>query len=648
MCIMKYLSKLLCALVAVIAMCCVSCSSGEGSGKVEYLPFQEKEDGQWGLISTDGKVLFSNEFKNEPTIVRDGRFFVKNNKDLWEMYTAEEKPKKVGSAEYVDVSPFSNGRALATMPDKPICIINTDGEVVKELDRIAGKKTKTVSYFREGIAFFVTSDDKIGAINKDGDCILEPKFAFGGLTYYGGLFSGVSGDEGKEKVTFYTKKGEETFSFSADKYVSYFAADGKIAVATGTEEDKRWSILDAKGEELCKAPEKVKEISSIQGDKFIFSNDEGAGLMNFKGDILIRAKYSSLSFDGDLLIAQEENGEKTTAKYIDEKDNEIGKESFVSIVIPASVLDGKHALALTSGVNVSLIDKEGNILKGVPDMNVLSVRHLVVKLPCFADDYPYRLMPGFMVNTDYMDIDNLVAELGINPSGLDGFTFNSTAQSVVERLAADNLLSEGDDEHEAGDAYWYDVKDEVDYKKNIEGIEVQFGVHFPDKISRQTFKYLDDESGEAYDEPMPKGYAWNSIKPDGFGIVITNADKMHGKLRSLFNKLASHFSKIATLVKGNNGAKLYKMKNGKPACLVMMDKQIVVTLGAITPLNDGNIDAFKDIKEDLSTTSETEDDTEAEAAPETEATSETTADDESEERGDPSDLEEYSATEGDN
>ena len=61
-------------MLAMLTMMLFSCTQTE-NGNVEYIPFQETKDGQWGMISMDGKVLFKEEFKNKPTVVRDGRFF---------------------------------------------------------------------------------------------------------------------------------------------------------------------------------------------------------------------------------------------------------------------------------------------------------------------------------------------------------------------------------------------------------------------------------------------------------------------------------------------------------------------------------------------------------------------------------------------
>lgn len=80
------------ALSLMITMLFFSCSKTE-NGNVEYIPFQETDDGHWGMISMDGKVLFKDEFKNKPTVVRDGRFFARTSEGVWEMYDASENLK---------------------------------------------------------------------------------------------------------------------------------------------------------------------------------------------------------------------------------------------------------------------------------------------------------------------------------------------------------------------------------------------------------------------------------------------------------------------------------------------------------------------------------------------------------------------------
>ena len=79
---------------AVVMTALLSGCSNTSSDPVTHVPFKEAKDGKWGMIAMDGKVLFKEEFKQEPTVVRDNRFFVKNKSGFWEMYDASEQPKK--------------------------------------------------------------------------------------------------------------------------------------------------------------------------------------------------------------------------------------------------------------------------------------------------------------------------------------------------------------------------------------------------------------------------------------------------------------------------------------------------------------------------------------------------------------------------
>ena len=69
------------------------------------MPFQESEKSDWGLIDASGQALLTDEYEQMPTVVMHDRFFVKNKKGLWELYTAEAKPKQIGD-EYSQAGVF--------------------------------------------------------------------------------------------------------------------------------------------------------------------------------------------------------------------------------------------------------------------------------------------------------------------------------------------------------------------------------------------------------------------------------------------------------------------------------------------------------------------------------------------------------------
>lgn len=74
-------------------------------------------------------------------------------------------------------------------------------------------------------------------------------------------------------------------------------------------------------------------------------------------------------------------------------------------------------------------------------------------------------------------------------------------------------------------------------------------------------------------------YQWSNAKVKYFGLCVENLHKMKGKLHLLFNALATRLSQMGTEVKGNNGAKVYQLRNGKRAFLAMEPQRVFVLCG---------------------------------------------------------------------
>lgn len=271
--------------VMVLACLTLSSCSKQKSAEIEYFPFRSGNR-MYGMLSADGKILFEDEFKNAPTVVRDGRFFVKNSDGLWEMYTASEYPEKVGS-EYVYATAFRNGRALVAEKDKPVTIIDVDGKVVKKLDRSGERKVAEVQPFgRDGYAIFKTIDDKFGLIDKDGNCTVKPVYR-GFLRVGDDMFMGVDDKLDNlaydEKVPVISGTGKvlrELYKDEVEKLASWverteqLLSDGKFPVERLIGGQRRWSIIDSNGEELFGTfNERIESIGQIKGDLFTFEYD---------------------------------------------------------------------------------------------------------------------------------------------------------------------------------------------------------------------------------------------------------------------------------------------------------------------------------------------------------------------------------------
>lgn len=581
-------------MAVLMAVLLVSCSKSK-KGDVEYVPFQETTDGKWGMISMDGKVLFKDEFKNKPTIVRDGRFFVQNKDGVWEMYDAVEKPQKIGG-DYAHTSGFRNGRALVAEKGKPVSIIDKDANTLKVLDKIDGKEVDGVRSFQDDYAVFMTTDSLFGAIDKEGSCVVKPEYC---LLYDcgDGKFLGVNAkyrkefeksETGKYKISVLDTGGKVLFEFSSDKYerTGYQYVEGKLAICVKKDGKETWGLIDDKGEEVVKPSSKIQDIGPICDGNFTYFNGEGWGLMNTKGETLIRAKYEFLYNDGPgLLLAVVKEGDSYLFKYVDEKDNQVGKDTYVNATL-FSMYDGKHAWVKPNDKIFSIIDREGKQLEGLPDIVDIS-----------------NIEGEGYIQSDYLDVDKLVNGFKINLNGLLGISYNSTPKELVKREVASGYSS-GTKEHPAGSAYWYDYQDKVTFAENVAGVSGYVEVQFTGKLSRQTYRterVIDYYWGDWYwyhDNKIPTGYVWNKVRPDSYMLTIGNFGKMQGKLRQLFNALVRKFNTMGTVAKQNNGAVVYLLKDGRRAIVYMEKKSVSVAWGNLNAVKDLDIEKFKDVSEE--------------------------------------------------
>lgn len=579
------------SVVALIALL-TSCSKND-SENIEYVPFKESEKGLWGMISTDGEVLFSEEFKNRPTVVKDGMFMVKNKEGLWEIYTAEPKPKKVGG-EYVSATLFNDGKAIVAERDKRVTIIDKNAKVIKEIDKIEGKEIGGLSSFDDGYAIF-TVGKYLGVVDDDFKQVLKPEYVR--IANLGnGNFIGIEKKYEKEiendsiesiKFVILDKKGETRVELSGSKYCDIRESKGEyIPVATKHDGDKWWGIIDLNGETIVKPTEKLHKIGQIRGKNFTYNNGEGWGLMNIEGETLIRAKYESLVYDSDgILCASVKNDDgKVIYKFINEEDEQIGDDKFQEVYSYTSV-DGNHAFVKVSDNQWSIVNKEGKQLEKLPDMVTVSIN---------TGDY--------FVESDYVDISSILDELKITKDGIDGITFNTKPLEVIEMTKDYHY---GDSEHKYNDPYWYDYKTNISYSPEHKNVSPSVSINYSGHLSRQTYRKEKeiDYVGYYYTyyhyNNIPTGYVWNEVSVESFSLTFNNYGRMKGKLRKTFSALCERFKNMGNVVKENNGAMVIKLTDTKSALVTLTSDEARVRWGLLGNPENIDIEKYKDAKEDV-------------------------------------------------
>ena len=572
------------------------CKIDDNSENVQYFPFQETEKGLWGMISPKGEQLFTEEFKEKPTIVRDNRFMVRNEDGFWEIFTAEAKPQKIGS-EYAFASMFQNGVALVSEKNKPVSIINTEGKIIKVIDKIDGKTVEAVQKFSEGYAVFKT-EKYFGVINEKGDKVIDAKYLMINACSDGKFIAldKKYEDEAKKdtlsniKFDVLNTSGKILFSISYNKYKDFGASfhDGLLDVYTEAKDEKCGGIISDKGEVVVKPTPKIKKVGEIKGEVFTYNNGNGWGLMNLKGESIIRAKYDLLYFASkDKLIAvTKKNGDSFEYKYIDFDDNQIGEDTYDD-AFPFDIINDENAIVQISASMYSIIDVNGKQIEKLPD---------IVHVGFSEGDQ--------IVESDFVDMKVLIDALNLSANGVDSLTFASTPKQVVSHYTKQSSSWEGDADHKKNDPYWYTYRDEITYFKDVKDIYVDINVYFTGNLSRNTYRtkrVIDYEFEDWYwyhDEKIPTGYAFNNVSIKSFKVVFENNSKLRHKLKQLFLELSSRFKKIGKVEKENNGAVIVTLNNSHRALVAMEKDKVFVLWGNIKQANSIDISEYENVKEE--------------------------------------------------
>lgn len=513
--------------VGLLSSCGFS-KSQKGEGEVEYFPFKERKDGNWGLMGTDGTPLFRDEFKHAITIVKDGRFFARNADFHWELYTAEPAPKQIGET-YVSVGAFHDGVAPVVRKGKPIEFIDTEGEVVFTFDKVNDKVVEVMGNFNNGVATFGTSDSHVGIVDTKGKVILEPRYL---LAKVAGdrliAIEGVTPEESyvasqqdslvfeKGTVTVFTLDGEKRWSFEASKcedMVSFAKVvtrnvfhEDKIVFYAGKGDERKAGIINDKGEWVVKPTSNTKDIYDFKGDKLIYSNGETVGLMDFEGNVLIRAKYKSLSFsriDG-VLIAEKKDGLKTEAFLVDEEGNTISKDEYTGI---SDFSKDGLAVAQTGESSYVMIDAKGEEHKNGVDVYEWSNLH--------GSD---------LIESE--DLSIFVEELNITRDGFLDLSLMQTPEEVLNVcLSAGSVYPWDASQHTSTTLLYYSIKKS--------GVDVGGSAEYAAPIG-------------IYDGTQ---YVFHKNFPKYIAMAIMKSAKFEGQSRDLMKAVVAKYEKLGFTMK---------------------------------------------------------------------------------------------------
>jgi len=540
-------------LLFVVILVLTGCSSNS-ENRITHLPYQVEKDGRWGLIDWEGNPLVEEEFKHRPSVVIDGMFCVKNSNDMYEIYTAEKKPKQIGE-EYLSVGHFANGLAPVVKKDSRITYINREGEVVIELTKYNDDPVVKAWSFENGIAIIATASGNGGCINTKGEFVVPPIYKE--IMYAGENILLVRND--KDKVGYINYKGKTlvepqySYGYSFDKkgYALVELDEKHILIdETGKElfklkdgmkiigdcsdenlipyclDDKSYGYLNLKGEQAIKLSSNLKNPTSYINGYAVFKNTDGDyGTIDIKGEVVIRAKYDKLEMiDGfDYMLFKEEK-EWGLLSY----SGNIVKRASYKDIIP--YLKGNKYTYAKDGDEWILIDQKGEDTKKVDIETIVSEEH----------GYSYA------VESDYLDIDEEVKKI-LSVLNEDGTIDKMTFDMMPEEFEKIYINVDIRDDHIS-----YYLPPSKYLKFHATSIKYSDNIRFP-KYERQ---WIESRWGGYWDNVVD-GYIFNNnIEFVGLDYFFELQDKLLNRKQDVYKSILKNL--------GNRGYKLSKEDtNGK-------------------------------------------------------------------------------------
>lgn len=354
---MKHYCYNVCAtiFVCVLLLQFTSCkgSGNEEIPSIDYLPVKITKGGNWSMIDRNGKIIYEDEFKNEPSPVTEGVFAVLEG-DTYTLYKVTDKAPTAlpGCEGFKQVGAMAEGVIPVVFPNERIHLRDKNGVKICELKPFEGHEVaRCEPFFNDGLLAAAVFDDEMnlkwGFIDKTGQFVISPQYPYVGKWGSGLCVCATEEDDDNTYSSFKVidRKGNEVFDIDDDYRVFARYMDGHLLLSN----DEQHYIVDTQGKKK-KLPTKIHSLIDFNGTYIIFSTkDDEYGVADIDGEICIRPKYSGIAFGLDGKYVAKKNG-KDEFFVLDDKGETVMELDYKDMdVVPGfayKVEEGKHDVLL--------------------------------------------------------------------------------------------------------------------------------------------------------------------------------------------------------------------------------------------------------------------------------------------------------------
>ncbi|MCM1401985.1 MAG: WG repeat-containing protein [Bacteroides sp.] len=277
-----------------------------------YLPAREGDTvPNWGMVRSDGSMLFSDKFPSAPSLPINGYFSVKEGAGVTVYRNGPAPMSVVGLAGLKQAGAMSESLIPVVRPGHRIELVDGEGVTKMELTSIGGIEIVACApYFVDGLLAVKSQDGLWGAMNLSGEMILEPVYDEAPM-FSEGLASvvrteTVAGDSINPERRVIRRQlvnnhGKTVFRFPDGIKPESLFKGGRMVIAGQSGE---LSMLSANGT-VRSLPKKVKEVVDFNSDYIVWRGTNGYGVFDMEGNELVapELKQIELADSGRLLVA---------------------------------------------------------------------------------------------------------------------------------------------------------------------------------------------------------------------------------------------------------------------------------------------------------------------------------------------------------
>lgn len=375
---MNSFGKTIFVAITLISLLFVSCTDNPDLVyKINFMSCDKENTDKFGFIDEKGHFYDLSVEVDDCTPVING--FCMINGTLYKVgNTITDTIPVIRELESAGI--MNDGLIPVCKENDQIAVVNEHGKEVFKLKEFDGKEVLASFSYSDGKLRVLLSDETYVYVDKEGNKLFDKCYKWA-TDFKHGHAVVQTVNQNSDLYSFINSDGATSFTFESQDKDNIVISHAMELLSA--KEDEKMVIYDFSGKRILECPAKVEEIYAFCRDGFIYSDeDDNMGLMTYKGEHLIMARYEHLVPHGQNYLAlTDDDG----IRLVDKKDKIIKELDGKEIVdFQHEGYDFPHLIEMKNH-NYMILDADGNVL--VEDIDIDYTQSGIEYLSAIRSDY---------------------------------------------------------------------------------------------------------------------------------------------------------------------------------------------------------------------------------------------------------------------